>query len=170
MADGKRDEARELWLTIARTRGLESRHALQAWTLLRRDGVLPDGAEATVVHAVVCEVPVAGGHDLLAVYGDGSVRYLNHSGAAVVHEPGTSAVTDEAAAAVHAAAEPLGEIVGLWDEPELPALPPGHARLLLLTPGGFRFGQGPSESLWHDPSAGPVLQAATHLLVLVTAP
>jgi hypothetical protein len=58
-------------------------------------------------------------------------------------------------------------MVGTWEEPDLPALPVDHARLLLLTPGGFRFGQGPPDSLWADPGAAAVLDAATALLQLV---
>lgn len=147
------------WLGIARTLGTESRCVLQAWTFLRAAGTEPAPDEATVVHGVLCEVPAGGGHDVLAAYRDGSARYLNHSGrAAVVEEP-----WQETFELVWAAA-PLGEVIGVWEQPELPDVPDGHGRVLLLTPGGFRFGQGPADQLFADPTAGAVLAAATPLL------
>ncbi|HEV2891400.1 MAG TPA: hypothetical protein VGX28_13590 [Frankiaceae bacterium] len=158
-AAGRRDEAVRDWLGIARTPGAESRCVLQAWTFLRAAGVDPAPDEATVVHGVVLEVPVDGGNDVLAAYRDGSARYLNHSGrAAVVEEQ-----WQETFEVVWAAA-PLGERIGLWDAPELPPLGEGEARMLLLTPGGFRFGQGLRDPLFADPTAAPVVTAALRLL------
>ena len=158
-AAGRTDEAVRDWLAIARGQGAESRCVLQAWTFLRQAGVGPAPEEAALVLGVVCEVGTGGGHDVLAAYRDGSARYLNHAGGA--------AVTDEAWPETRdlvRAAAPLGAVVGLWDRPELPPLPAGHSRLLLLTPGGFRFGQGPSQLLFGDDTAGPVLRAAVRLL------
>ena len=166
-ASGRTDQAIQLWLSIARAPDLESRQVLQAWSLLRRQGVAPSADESAVVHGVVCEIAVADGHDVLAVYKDGSSRYLNYSGKVIVAEGGSPQAV-LAANAVLAAAAPLGNVIGLWDQPALPAVPNGHARLLLLTPGGFRFGQGPQDALWQEPMAGPVLSAATQLLLFLT--
>jgi hypothetical protein len=140
---------------------------LQAWTFLRRQGITPGEDEAEVVHGVVCEIAVGDGHDVLAVYRDGSSRYLNHSGNVLVVE-GKPPLTLAPTAAVIATAEPLSHEIGLWDQELLPDLPSGHARLLLLTPGGFRFGQGPQTLLWNEPLAGAVLNAATRLLQVIT--
>jgi hypothetical protein len=167
-ARGQSDEAARLWLAIARTPGLESRQTLQAWAMLRGVGVSPEDSEASVVHGVVCEIPVATGHDVLAVYRDGSARYVNYSGKVAVLEPPSSPALHAAAVAVIVAAGPLGAVVGLWDGDELPAIPSGHARLVLLTPGGFRFGQGSPAALWNDPSGGTVLTRATQLVMLLT--
>jgi hypothetical protein len=167
LASEQPDEAIQLWLSIARAPDLESRQVLQAWSLLRRQGVVPQADESSVVHGVVCEIAVADGHDVLAVYKDSSSRYLNHSGKVIVAEGGPPQAA-QAANAVMTAAAPLGNVIGLWDQPALPALPRGHGRLLLLTPGGFRFGQGPQDALWQEPMAGPVLSAATQLLRILT--
>jgi hypothetical protein len=164
VATGHPDQAVQLWLSIARAPGLESRQVLQAWSLLRRQAVTPSATESDVVHGVVCEIAVGDGHDVLAAYRDGSSRYLNHAGKIVVAEGGQQPAVN----AVMHAAEPLGKVIGLWDQPALPAVPNGHARLLLLTPGGFRFGQGPQDALWHEPMAGPVLNAATQLMLILT--
>ena len=164
---GQVEEAIQLWLSIARSPDQESRHVLQAWTLLRRQGIKPGEDEAEVVHGVVCEIAVGRGHDVLAVYRDGSSRYLNHSGKVAVVDGGPPSAL-AAAAAVIATAVPLGHEIGLWDQEVLPDLPRGDARLLLLTPGGFRFGQGAQTALWSEPAVAALLNAATQLLQVVT--
>lgn len=158
-AAGRTDEAAYAWLSVVREQRVESRSALQAWTYLRLAGFSPLPHEAVTVLGVVCEVGVGGGHDVLAVYRDGSVRYLNHAGGVAVIEeqwPEARAVVDAAA--------PLGEVIGLWEGAPLPPLPPRHSRMLLLTPGGFRFGQGPTGVLFEDQVAGAVLHPAALLL------
>jgi hypothetical protein len=84
LAAGQRDEAIELWRHIAARTDIEARHVLQAWTFLRQAGIAPDAEDAKDVVGVVVSVPVQHGHDVLAGYRDGSVRYINFSGAAVV--------------------------------------------------------------------------------------
>jgi hypothetical protein len=156
---GRSGEAVEAWLSIARDPDVEARCALQAWTFLRQAGYEPEWPEAVEVLGVVCEIAAGGGHDVLAAYRDGSARYLNHSGrVAVVEEPWPETY------AVVAAGARLAREIGLWNEPALPPLPAGHSRVLLLTPGGFRFGQGPGNLLFADPLASSVLDPATALL------
>jgi hypothetical protein len=161
---GAVDDAVAAWRRIAELPGAESRVTLQAWTFLRDHGVAPPADVATTVLGVVVEVPVDGGRDVLAAYRDGSARYLNHSGRVLVAEAGVESITAPVAEVI-AAAEPLAAVVGVWDQPALPDLGPGDSRLLLLTPAGFRFGQGPDAQLRQDPSAAPLFDAATRLLV-----
>lgn len=169
LASGRDDEAVRWWLSIARSPEVESRSVLQAWTFLRRNGVAPSDDESTVVHGVVVHASVGKhGHDILAAYRDGSSRYLNHSGKVVVAE--TPPAMTAAARAVVAAAAPLAGVVGVWDEPALPPVPLGHSRVLMLTPGGFRFGQGPQRALWEEPGVDVVVAAALELLTLLTGP
>ncbi|HEV2360289.1 MAG TPA: hypothetical protein VGS21_01165, partial [Acidimicrobiales bacterium] len=98
---------------------------------------------------------------------DGSVRYLNHAGGVTVIEPGT---LDAASAAGKRWVE-LGQIlamrIGPWEDEALPTVPAGHARLLVLTPSGPHFGQGPLEALTTDRLAAAFVDAATKLLLLV---
>ena len=166
LAAGNRDEAIRLWLHITTRADVESRHLLQAWTFLRQAGIAPDAEHAKDVLGVIVSVPVQNGHDVLAAYHDGSVRYVNFSGAAVV--------VDDAPPAVAAAARELlgqGRIVagriGPWTEPRLPPLASGEARLMVLTPSGPRFGQAAFSALGSDPMAQPVLDAAFQLLTEV---
>lgn len=169
LAAGDQDLAIREWSQIAlaaELTGGESRHVLQAWHFLRSVDVHPDESIAGEVLGIVVEVTVDGAHDVLAAYADGSVRYLNHAGGATVLDdvpPQTAAL----AANVLAAGQELADQIGPWTEPQLPDLPVGTMRLTMLTRGGPRFGQGPDDVLGDDPMAGPLLTAATALLVSV---
>lgn len=155
------------WQGIAADESAESRTRLQAWTSLRAAGVDVPAAVAQRVLGVVVHVPIDDLHDVLAAYADGSVRYLNHSGAATVVEPPAPAEVAAAASRLLAAGAEVVPMIGPWDEPALPELPPGHARLLMLTPSGPCFGQGPFDVLVADPKAGGLFDAATGLLQAV---
>jgi hypothetical protein len=97
-----------------------------------------------------------------------TARYLNYSGAALVWED-RSDTRIQRTIASWLAAEAIASAVGTWDQPTLPPVPAGHARLAVLTPGGLRFGQGPPGSLSQDHAAGAFITAATSLLQLLTS-
>lgn len=166
---GDQDLAVREWSRIAMVADMtdgESRHVLQAWQFLRSVGIVPDASIADQVLGVVVEVTVGDAHDVLAAYADGSVRYLNHAGGATILDEVPGEVVP-LVTAVLAAGQALGDQIGPWDEPQLPDLPVGSMRLSMLTRGGPRFGQGPDDVLGGDPMAGPLLAAATELLVAV---
>lgn len=78
----------------------------------------------------------------------------------------------DVAGAAHAwleIAQTLAQVVGVWEEPALPALPAGATRITMLTPAGPRFGQGPDAALRKDRAAGAYLAAATRVLTTVLA-
>jgi hypothetical protein len=139
---------------------------LQAWTFLRATGVVPDVATAKVALGVVVVVAVTGGHDTLAGYRDGSVRYLNHAGGVAVIDSPTPAMA-AANAELTTAGQALANLIGPWHEPTLPLVPAGATRLIVLTPSGPHFGQATYEQLDADPMAQPVLNSAVRLLQLV---
>jgi hypothetical protein len=163
LRDGSKDAAVELWRQLATNTDAAARDRLQAWTFLRANGVNPPVAIERDVFGVVVEVPVAAGRDVLASYDDGSCRYLNHAGAVVIGDAGFGNEVQD----VIAEGERLAGRVGTWDKPTLPELPPGHARVTLLTPGGLRFGQGPGDALLQDASASPVFAASARLLARI---
>jgi hypothetical protein len=166
LAAGERDAAVTLWRAIADGRDLESRHVLQAWTFLRAAGVVPDPATGKVALGVVVVVPVESGHDTLAGYRDGTVRYLNHAGGASVIDSPTPDVA-AANAELNAAGQELAKLIGPWDELTLPPVPEGATRLIVLTPSGPHFGQASYEQLHADAMARPVLDSAARLLQCV---
>lgn len=166
---GQPGEAARIWRQIAFTEGLESRQILQAWHFLRQAGCPPAADRAKLVLGVGAEMPVHGAHDLLAAYRDGSARYLNYSGKAVVWED--RSVTDIQAAIDGwlARGQVIAAATGSWDQPSLPPLPAGHVRVMVLTPSGPHFGQGPAAGLSADPVAGSFLTAAASLLQLIVS-
>ena len=166
---GRRGEAMTIWQQIAVAEGLESRHTLQAWHFLRQAGQSPPVDRARLVLGVAVEMPVRMGHDLLAAYRDGSARYLNYSGKAVIWEDHSDARIQAAITAWLTAGRVIADAIGVWDQPSLPPLPAGQTRLMTLTPGGHRFGQAPVAALSQDPKAGPFLVAATSVLQLITS-
>lgn len=161
---GRRDDAVAVWREIAAHDEYESRHTLQAWHFLRSAGFAPPPDEAATVLAAVAEVAVRSGHDLLIAYRVDGVRYLNHARRAVVVEPDVYPSVDAAASVWLDVAATVARVVGVWDHPELPALPPGHSRIMMLTSAGPRFGQGPDALLRRDVPAAAFLAAATRVL------
>ena len=143
----------------------ETRLHLQAWTLARAAGVVP-GHDAHDVLGVVVDMGLEEGLDTLAAYADGSARYLNHSGSAVVWEVPDMAVgqlvralLDEAAIVV-AMGAPL-------EGARFPPPAPGSTMISVLTRGGMYLGSGPIEAITTDPRGGPVIAAASELLALL---
>jgi hypothetical protein len=164
---GDTEEAVEIWHEIAATNGLEARSVLQAWHFLRLSGHLPPPEVAKQALGVVAEVPVSGAHDLLAAYQDGSARYLNHAGGATIVEDGSLPGSEEAIEAWLAVGQALANAIGPWDKPNFPPLPPGQLRVMVLTPSGPHFGQGPYEALAADERVQAFMNAASALLQVI---
>jgi len=165
---GRQDEAVRIWRQTAATSGLESRQTLQAWHFLRQAGEEPGADTARTVLGAVAEMPVGNAHDILAAYSDGTARYLNYSGKALIWEAPSDAGVSAAISDWLSSGQVIAASIGTWDQPSLPPVPAGHMRLAVLTPGGVRFGQGPADVMQREPIAGAFLIAATRLLQLLT--
>ena len=166
LANGDLDLAIRDWGHISMFDMFEPRHRLQAWTFLRANGIQPDASIACTVLGMVAEIAVGAGHDALAVYADGSIRYLNHGGSVLVVDSARYDLVMGASALIEVGQE-LADELGPWAGPELPPLDPGESRFTLLTPGGPVIGQGPDDALRADPMAQPLYAAATALLIAV---
>jgi hypothetical protein len=90
-------------------------------------------------------------------------------GKAVVWEDRSVAPIQSAISDWLARAQVIANAIGPWDQPALPPLPPGQARLMMLTPSGPHFGQGPMADILAGPVAGPFITAAAGLLRLVVS-
>jgi hypothetical protein len=123
-------------------------------------------AEAAVdgIRGVVVEVEVDGaGVDTVAAFADGTARYLNHSGAAVVWEADDPVIRARVQAMI-AAAVPVRTVAGPGDEP-VPARPGRSMALIaVLTDEHPMIGLGPFDALASDPVGGPVLRSAFNLM------
>ena len=143
---------------------LASRARLLAY---RRLAALGEPATAPELLGVVVEVGLAGGLDVLAAYPDHSARYLNQAEKLLVWE----AETPEATRLIEqllAASRRTASQIGPWLEARRPYPAAGTVRLTFLLSDGLYFGEGPFDVLQADPLGGPVIAAATQLLVFLT--
>lgn len=161
------DSAVANWRDVAASPGLESRQYLQAWTFLRQAGYPPPPDEAKRALGVVAEMPGKDSHDVLAAYEDGSCRYLNHSGKVAVIEDRSIDAVQLAVGKWLDVGRSMAQAIGPWDRPELPSVPPGHMRIMVLTPSGPHFGQGPQQQMMADATASTFVGAATAVLQIV---
>lgn len=116
---------------------------------------------------VIVEVGLDGGLDTLAAYQDGRARYINQSGKMVVWEA-TAPDVDSKIRQLFRASQVAVDKLGPWDKPRLAPPPSGAMRLTFLVSDGLYFGQGPMADLQNDPMGGPVVTAATELMVALT--
>ncbi|MCK6472891.1 MAG: hypothetical protein L6R28_14200 [Planctomycetes bacterium] len=163
LSTGDTQEAIALFRRILAMPGLESRHYLQAWLFLRSFGIQPDAPVAKNVLGVVVEVTLPGGLDILAAYANGTARYLNHSGAAVVWDAPDDSLCRQIESVLRAGKVVVDQI-GLWEGPRPAAPPTGQARINILTPSGLYFGQALFDVLSGDQLGGPVIAASTQLM------
>ena len=148
----------------------EPRVRALAFDWLRRHGhEVPTRRLLGVVLEVPLEVPLEvttdGGLDVLAVYLDGSVRYLNHAAAPMLIE-GPLAPLQPHVQRVLSAAQAIVDVIGPSDAPRRPA-PRANLRLNFIVSDGLYFGEGPMPVLQRDPMAGPLIDAGAALLAEV---
>jgi hypothetical protein len=145
---------------IASADACESRVRLLAFRELQRRGELVD---ANLLLGVILEVGLENGLDTLAIYQDGTARYINQAGGVIVWEEKDQLLTFKIGKLMQ-----LGEAVvakiGPWDKDRLPPPPIGHVRLSFLVSNGLYFGEASMEVLAHDAMGGPVIQAGSEIL------
>lgn len=168
LARGDQTSALRTIAAIAVAHGIDARHRVQAWHLVRQRGGRPPREIERDVLGVVVEVGIEGGQDLLAVYADRTAHYYNYSGAGVIWMRPDSSL-DKSADAVIGAARAIVNLVDPWNQPRRPPPANGSARLNILTPIGIHFGEGPIAALSRDQSAGPLMAASTAMLAKMTS-
>ncbi len=144
----------------------ETRVRLQAWSLARRIGIEPAPEDARLARGVIVDVGLDSGTDTLAGFEDGSARYLNQAGGAVVWDAHDEPI-DEAVRALLAAGQAVADASGPLDGPRPPAPGPGGGAIWILTDAGTHLGMGPFGALSTDAIAGPVIAAAIELMRLL---
>lgn len=153
---------------ILEMRDLESRHYLQAWHFLKQMGQQPPDDEAKRLYGVVVEVGLDDGLDILAAYVDGTARYFNYSGAAIIWERPDASLDAPLETLMKLAQRVVNEI-GSWDGDRPPVPAAGDVRINFLVPAGLHFGQGKFEDLARDSRGGPLIAAATELMQALIA-
>jgi hypothetical protein len=149
--------------TVLQTNGLEARLYLQAWHSLRSLEVFPSPEEARVVQGMVVEVGLEQGLDIVAAYVDGSARYFNFSGAAIIWDI-PDAEIDSLIHELLSVGQGIVDVTEPWDGPKPLAPPVGMVRINMLTFGGLHFSQGPFSTLSRDALGGLALRGAFDLM------
>ena len=116
----------------------------------------------------IVEIGLDNGLDTLAVFKDGRVRYINHTGKMAVLE---TAPLDVATAGedLLAASQPVVDSIGRWDKLRCPPPPKGSVRMTFLVSDGLYFGEAPIAVMDRDPLGGPVYHAAARVLQAIVA-
>jgi len=139
---------------------LETRPKILASNLLRRQG---KQTEQRRIFAVIIEVGLDEGLDVLVAYEDGTARYINHTEKMIVWETKTEE-SNELVVNLFIAARTVVDRIGPWDGPRREAPSAGNIRLSFLVSNGLYFGEGPFDVLAQDAMAGPVIDHATRLM------
>jgi hypothetical protein len=118
--------------------------------------------------AVIVEVGLDNGLDVLASFKNGTARYFNHTGKVLIWETSADQKANQLTDALFENGEEVIAKIGPWDKPRRPHPVKGNVRITFLVSDGLYFGEGPIDILFKDPLAGPTLHAATQLMAYIT--
>jgi len=118
--------------------------------------------------AVIVEIGMDRGLDVLASFKDGTARYINQTGKVLIWESTTDENANELIRTLFSNGESIIAQIGPWDKPRKPAPTRNNARLSFLVSDGLYFGEGPVDVLFKDSLANPALTSATQILKYLT--
>jgi len=142
----------------------ETRTKILAYKKLNEQNIKPAKKELL---AVIVEIGLEDGLDVLASYKDGTARFINHTGKMIFWEA-TDKTSDTLTAELFQNSENIVKQIGPWENPRRPAPVNGMLRISFLVSDGLYFGEGPIDTLFSDPFANPSLRSATNLLKYLT--
>jgi len=148
---------------IANDLGVESRVRALAFNRLRS---MRFSVPSKRLLGAIIEVPQNSGLDVLAIFSDQRLRYINHSETLAVFEespPNLTAKADE----VLRASQFVVNRYGPWTQPRRPPPTGELVRMSFLASDGLYFGEGRFNDLFQDRFAAPVINSASELLHLV---
>lgn len=117
--------------------------------------------------AVIVEVGLDNGLDVLASFNNGTARYINQTGKILIWET-TDEKSNELTKDLFLKSQSVVDKIGLWDKPRRPHPTKGNVRITFLVSDGLYFGEASSSVLFNDPLASPALTAATYLMKYLT--
>lgn len=118
--------------------------------------------------AVIVEVGLDEGIDVLASFNNGTARYINHTGKILVWETTNDEAANKITTDLFASSQNIVNQIGVWDKPRRPNPTKGNVRITFLVSDGLFFGEGPMDVLFSDPMASPALTKATELMQYLT--
>lgn len=150
---------------IADADDLDPRVKLLACNRLLAAGVEPQTKE---LMAVIVEVHLEEGLDVLASFIDGTARYINHSGKMAIWETTEDEQAIDLTNQLFEHSIKIVNRIGPWDKPREPHPVKGNTRITFLVSDGLYFGEAKSNILFSDPMAGPALKVAASLVNHIT--
>ena len=114
--------------------------------------------------AVIVEVGLEDGLDVLASFQNGTARYINHSEKILVWETADDATATNLTNVLFEKSQAIIKQIGPWNKSRRPNPTTGNLRMTFLVSDGLYFGEGPIDTLFNDPMAGPALAKATELM------
>ena len=118
--------------------------------------------------AVIVEVGLDDGLDVLASFNNGTARYINHTGKILVWETTNDEAANKIITDLFASSQRIVNQIGVWDKARRPNPTKGNVRITFLVSDGLYFGEGPINVLFSDPMASPALTKATELMQYLT--
>lgn len=144
---------------------LESRQRILGYKLLAEKNAPVNKKELL---AVIVEVALPEGLDVLAAFADGSARYINHAEKLLIWENRTVESNQLIGQLFNESITVVNKI-GPWEDARKPFPVDEMVRLSFLVADKLYFGEGPFDVLANDPMGGPVIDAATKLMAYLTA-
>lgn len=118
--------------------------------------------------AVIVEVGLEGGLDVLASFKNGTARYINQTGKIIIWEQTDDEQVNKITRDLFLKSEPVVSQIGPWDKPRKQHPARGMARISFLVSDGLYFGEAPVNDLFNDKLAKPALLSATRLMQYLT--
>ena len=118
--------------------------------------------------AVIVEVGLEKGLDVLASFNNGAARYINHTGKILVWETTDDIEANKITNDLFSSSQNIVNQIGAWDKPRKPYPTKGNVRITFLVSDGLYFGEGPIDVLMNDSMSNPALTKATELMQYLT--
>lgn len=118
--------------------------------------------------AVIVEVGLDEGLDVLASFQNGTTRYINQTGKILVWETTDDTTANQLTKDLFSKSMEIVNQIGPWDKPRKPHPTQGNTRITFLVSDGLYFGEAPTNTLFEDKTANPTLIAATMLMQYLT--
>ena len=118
--------------------------------------------------AVIVEVGLKNGLDVLASFSNGKARYINQSGKIIVWKKTDDNKANDITNKLFENSKKIVEQIGVWDKPRRTNPTKGNIRITFLMSDGLYFGEGAIEVLFNDQMANPALTNATELMRYLT--
>jgi hypothetical protein len=118
--------------------------------------------------AVIVEVGLDEGPDVLASFKNGTARYINQTGKILIWESTTDAKANELTKDLFVKSQHIVNQLGPWDKPRRTSPIRGNSRITFLVSDGLYFGEATTDALFSDQLAGPALASAAQLMQYLT--